>query len=244
MQIIPAIDLKNGRCVRLVEGREESAKVYDRDPVEVARSYERDGATLIHIVDLDGAFLGAASENQKIIQQITREIGVPVEVGGGVRSSADVENLLENIGARFVIIGTLAVEQPDILSEAVKRFGDAIVVGIDARGREVATRGWTEATQIDALTLAQQMTGAGVKRIIYTDITRDGKLQGVNVELTRQLAEACGARVTASGGVASLADITNLLAVESSGVDSVIIGKALYENRFTVKEAIALAGQQ
>jgi phosphoribosylformimino-5-aminoimidazole carboxamide ribotide isomerase len=244
MQIIPAIDLKNGRCVRLVEGREESAKIYDRDPVEVARSYEQDGATLIHIVDLDGAFLGAASENQKIIQRITQEIGVPVEVGGGVRTLTDVENLLGNIGACFVIIGTLAVEQPDVVTEAVQRFGDAIVIGIDARGREVATRGWTQNTKIDALTLAQQMTGAGVKRIIYTDITRDGKLQGVNVELTRDVAEASGAKVTASGGVASLDDITNLLAVESYGVDSVIIGKALYENRFTLKEALAVAGQQ
>jgi phosphoribosylformimino-5-aminoimidazole carboxamide ribotide isomerase len=244
MQIIPAIDLKNGRCVRLVEGREESAKVYERDPVAVARSYEQDGATLIHIVDLDGAFLGAASENQKIIQRITQEIGVPVEVGGGVRTLTDVENLLGNIGACFVIIGTLAVEQPDVVTEAVQRFGDAIVIGIDARGREVATRGWTRETQIDALTLAQQMTGAGVKRIIYTDITRDGKLQGVNVELTRDVAEASRAKVTASGGVASLDDITNLLAVESYGVDSVIIGKALYENRFTLKEALAVAGQQ
>jgi phosphoribosylformimino-5-aminoimidazole carboxamide ribotide isomerase len=244
MQIIPAIDLKNGRCVRLVEGREESAKVYDRDPVEVARGYQQDGATLIHIVDLDGAFLGAASENQKIIQRITQEIGVPVEVGGGVRTLTDVENLLGNIGACFVIIGTLAVEQPDVVTEAVQRFGDAIVIGIDARGREVATRGWTRETQIDALTLAQQMTGAGVKRIIYTDITRDGKLQGVNVELTRDVAEASRAKVTASGGVASLDDITNLLAVESYGVDSVIIGKALYENRFTLKEALAVAGQQ
>lgn len=244
MQILPAIDLKNGRCVRLVEGREASAKVYDRDPVEVARSYEEDGATLIHIVDLDGAFLGAASENQKIIQQIAREISIPVEVGGGVRSLADIENLLERIGARFVIVGTLAVEQPDLVRDAVQRFGDAVVVGIDARGREVATRGWTEATTIDALTLAQQMVAAGVRRIIYTDITRDGKLQGVNVELTREVAEASGARVTASGGVASLADITNLLAVESSGVDSLIIGKALYENRFTLKEALALAGPQ
>jgi len=244
MQIIPAIDLKNGRCVRLVEGREESAKVYDRDPVEVARSYQQDGATLIHIVDLDGAFLGAASENQKIIQRITQEIGVPVEVGGGVRTLADIENLLGNIGARFVIIGTLAVEQPDVVTEALQRFGDAIVIGIDARGREVATRGWTRETQIDALTLAQQMTNAGVKRIIYTDITRDGKLQGVNVELTQDVAEASGAKVTASGGVASLDDITNLLAVESYGVDSVIIGKALYENRFTLKAALAVAGQQ
>jgi phosphoribosylformimino-5-aminoimidazole carboxamide ribotide isomerase len=244
MQILPAIDLKNGRCVRLVEGREDSAKVYTSDPLEVARSYERDGATLIHIVDLDGAFLGAASENQKIIRQITQEINIPVEVGGGVRSLADIENLIANIGARFVIIGTLAVEQPQMVAEAVQRFGDAIVIGIDARGREVATRGWTEQTTIDACELAGQMVALGVARIIYTDITRDGKLQGVNVELTRAVAETSGARVTASGGVASLDDITRLLEVESYGVGSVIIGKALYENRFTLKEALAIAGGQ
>ncbi|MBI3653533.1 MAG: 1-(5-phosphoribosyl)-5-[(5-phosphoribosylamino)methylideneamino]imidazole-4-carboxamide isomerase [Acidobacteria bacterium] len=240
MQIIPAIDLKNGRCVRLVEGREDSAKVYDRDPLEVARSYERDGATLIHIVDLDGAFLGAASANQKIIRQITQAISVPVEVGGGVRSLADVENLIDNIGAQFVIIGTIAVEQPDLVAEAVERFREAIVIGIDARGTAVAVRGWTATTTIDALDLAKQMTALGVQRIIYTDITRDGKLQGVNVELTRQVALASGARVTASGGVATLDDLTRLLAVEADGVDAVIIGKALYEQRFTLSGALAM----
>jgi phosphoribosylformimino-5-aminoimidazole carboxamide ribotide isomerase len=244
MRILPAIDLKNGRCVRLVEGREDSAKVYDRDPLEVARSYEQGGATLIHIVDLDGAFLGAASENQKIIRRITQEITIPVEVGGGVRSLADIENLIDNIGARFVIIGTLAVEQPDLVARAVERFGDRIVIGIDARGREVATRGWTEKTTIDALDLAKRMVALGVARIIYTDITRDGKLQGVNVELTRAVAEYSNAKVTASGGVASLDDIARLLDVEPYGVDSVIIGKALYENRFTLAEALAMAGEQ
>lgn len=238
MQIIPAIDLKNGRCVRLVEGREASAKVYDRDPLAVARGYERDGATLIHIVDLDGAFLGRASENQRLIRQLVEEVSTPVEVGGGVRSLADVANLIETIGARYCIIGTLAVEQPDMVAAAVERYGDAVVVGIDARGREVATRGWTEATTTDALELAKRMTALGVQRLIYTDITRDGKLQGVNVELTRAVALASGARVTASGGVASLDDLHRLLAVESDGVDSVIIGKALYENRLTVKEAL------
>ncbi len=243
MQIIPAIDLKNGKCVRLVEGREASAKVYDRNPLEVARAYERDGASLIHIIDLDGAFLGATSENQKIIRQITREISVPVEVGGGVRSLADVENLIANIGARFVIIGTLAVEQPDLVREAVERFGEAIVIGIDARGREVATRGWTNATTIDALELAKQMTALGVRRLIYTDITRDGKLEGVNVELTQAVAKASGARVTASGGVASLDDLRRLCAVEPDGVEAVIIGKALYENRLTVKGALATVKQ-
>src|ERR1044071_903948 len=180
MLIIPAIDLKNGRCVRLTEGREESARVYDRDPVEVARGYERAGARLIHIVDLDGAFAGATSENQKIIRQINDAISIPVEVGGGIRSLADMETLLTGVGARYVIMGTLAIENPEALEEAVKRFGDSIVVGIDARGREVATRGWTEATAVDALALARRIASIGVARIIYTDITRDGRLAGPN----------------------------------------------------------------
>lgn len=239
MQIIPAIDLKGGRCVRLVEGREDSAKVYDRDAVEVALGYERDGASLIHVVDLDGAFLGKTSENQRIIRRIVEAVKVPVEVGGGVRSLDDVANLVENVGARYVIVGTLAVEQPEVVAEAVRRFGDAVVVGIDARSREVATKGWTEATTVDALELARRMVALGVGRIIYTDITRDGRLQGVNVELTRQVATASGAKVTASGGVASLDDLRRLREVEEDGVDSVIIGKALYENRFTLSEALA-----
>lgn len=240
MQIIPAIDLKNGKCVRLVEGREQSAKVYDRDPVEVAQGYEQDGATLIHIVDLDGAFLGTVSENQKIIKEITQRLTIPVEVGGGVRSLADVENLLENIGAHYVIIGTLAVEQSEVVRRAVGQYGGAIVVGIDARGREVATRGWTETTTLDAFEFARQVADYEVERIIYTDITRDGKLEGVNVELTREIARVSGIRITASGGVASLQDIRRLCEIEVDGVDSVIIGKALYENRFTLKEALAV----
>ena len=239
MQIIPAIDLKNGKCVRLVEGRENSAKVYDRNPLEVAQSYEQDGATLIHIVDLDGAFLGAVSENQKIIKEITQKLSIPVEVGGGVRSLNDVDNLIKNIGARYAIIGTLAVENPNLVRQAVEQFRDAIVVGIDARGREVATRGWTEATSIDAIQFARQVADFDVERIIYTDITRDGKLEGVNVELTREIARASGARITASGGVAALDDIRRLCEIESDGLDSVIIGKALYENRFTLKSALA-----
>jgi phosphoribosylformimino-5-aminoimidazole carboxamide ribotide isomerase len=241
MLVIPAIDLKNGRCVRLTEGREASAKIYDCDPLEVARGYEREGARLLHVVDLDGAFRGAASENRKIIRQIISEIGIPVEVGGGVRSLADIEALIRDVGARYVITGTLAIEKPETLEEAVKNFGDSIIVGIDAREREVATHGWTEAAQVDALTLARRMADVGVGRIIYTDITRDGRLEGVNFEMTREIAKVSGMRVTASGGVSSLADITRLCELEPYGVDSVIVGKALYEHRFTLEEAIASA---
>ncbi|HYP27629.1 MAG TPA: 1-(5-phosphoribosyl)-5-[(5-phosphoribosylamino)methylideneamino]imidazole-4-carboxamide isomerase [Blastocatellia bacterium] len=246
MLIIPAIDLKGGRCVRLVEGREESAKVYDRDPVEVAREYERAGAKLIHVVDLDGAFPGATSENQKIIRRIIEETRVPVEVGGGIRSLEDIDHLLNRVGARYCIVGTLAVEEPDTLRRAVEKFGDSVIVGIDARETSVAVRGWTADARLDALALARQVADMGVGRIIYTDITRDGRLEGPNLKTTAEIAralQASRARVTASGGVGSLEDIARLSALEDEGVDSVIIGKALYESRFSLEEAIAAAGR-
>ena len=243
MLVIPAIDLKGGRCVRLTEGREASAKVYDRDPLEVARAYEKAGATLIHIVDLDGAFLGATSANLQIIKRINGEITIPIEVGGGLRSLADIEFILRDVGARYSIIGTLAVEQPELLKEAVAAFGDAIVVGIDARDGQVATRGWTEATRVAAIELACQVAALGIERIIYTDIARDGRLKGPNLETTREIARRSGARVTASGGVGSLDDIAQLSELESDGVDSVIVGKALYENRFTLKQALRAASR-
>ncbi len=238
MLVIPAIDLKGGRCVRLIEGREASAKVYDRDPLEVAHAYQAAGAELIHIVDLDGAFLGAQSDNQQIIRRLVESISVPVEVGGGIRSLAEIASLLDEIGTRYVILGTVAVENRPLLDAALARFGEAIVVGIDARGTQVATRGWTEETRVDALELARQVADAGVQRIIYTDITRDGRLEGVNIELTCDVARASGVRVTASGGVASLTDLARLREYEVDGVDSVIIGKALYEGRFTLTEAL------
>jgi phosphoribosylformimino-5-aminoimidazole carboxamide ribotide isomerase len=244
MLVIPAIDLKGGRCVRLTEGRVASAKVYDRDPIEVARGYEREGARLIHIVDLDGAFLGSTSKNQEIVRRIVSEVRVPVEVGGGVRSIDDVRTLIEAVGARHVIIGTLAVDNPAILERAIDEFGDAIVVGIDARGRLVATRGWIEATTMDAIELARRVASLGAVRIIYTDIARDGRLEGPNLEMTREIAEASSLRVTASGGVASLDDIDRLCDLESRGVDSVIVGKALYEGRFELRAAIARASGQ
>jgi phosphoribosylformimino-5-aminoimidazole carboxamide ribotide isomerase len=238
MFVIPAIDLKNGRCVRLTEGREDSARVYDGEPAEAAREYEGAGARLIHVVDLDGAFLGAASENQKIIRRIADAVKIPLEVGGGVRSIDDIQNLIEVVGAKYVIVGTLAIEKPDVLNQAVIKFGDSIIVGIDARGNQVATRGWTEVTQADALALARQVASLGVRRIIYTDISRDGRLEGPNFEMTREVALASGACVTASGGVSSLEDIRRLGELEADGVESVIVGKALYEKRFTLKEAI------
>jgi len=239
MLIIPAIDLKNGRCVRLIEGCEASAKVYDRDPIEVARSYEAAGATLIHVVDLDAAFLESQYSNRAIIREIARAVTIPIEAGGGVRSLSDIEYLRADVGARYVIVGTLAATDPNALIEAVNQFGDSIVVGIDARENRVAVRGWTGETTIDAIELAKRVAKIGVRRIVYTDIARDGRLEGPNLDMTRRLAEACGINVTASGGVATLEDLDRLCEIEPFGVDSVIIGKALYEGRFTLEAALA-----
>jgi len=239
MLIIPAIDLKNGRCVRLTEGREASAKIYDRDPIEVARAYEAAGAALIHVVDLDAAFLESPSSNREIIREIARTGTIPIEVGGGVRSLSDIEYLIADVGARYVVVGTLAAEDPKALIEAVHKFGDSIVAGIDERENRVAVRGWTDETTIDAIELAKRVADIGVQRIIYTDITRDGKLEGPNFDMTRRIAEACALKVTASGGVGTLEDLDRLCEIEPFGVDSVIIGKALYEGRFTLEAALA-----
>jgi len=244
MLIIPAIDLRAGRVVRLVQGRDDSATTYDRDPVATALQYEAEGARLIHVVDLDGAFQAGAgaSVNRRIISDIVRAVKVPIEVGGGIRSLADVENLIRGTGVRYAIVGTLAVEQPEVVAEAVRTFGDSVLVGIDARGLEVSVRGWTHPSELDAVSLARRMAGIGVQRIIYTDITRDGKLEGPNLEITRQIALASSVRVTASGGISSLEDLRKLAALEVDGCDSCIAGKAIYEGRFTVKEAIKSLG--
>jgi phosphoribosylformimino-5-aminoimidazole carboxamide ribotide isomerase len=193
------------------------------------------------VVDLDGAFLHAASGNREIIRRIATEVDVPIEVGGGVRSLEGIRTLLRDVGARHVIVGTLAVEQPDVLGEALAEFGESIIVGIDARGSEVAIRGWTDATRVDAFELARRVAAAGAQRIIYTDIARDGRLEGPNFPMTGELARRSGLRVTASGGVSSLEDIARLCELEADGVDSVIVGKALYEGRFTLEEAILSA---
>jgi len=238
MLIIPAIDLKGGRPVRLVEGREDSATTYDKDPVAIALDYEVAGAGLIHIVDLDAALASGRSHNRALIREIARSVKIPVEVGGGIRNIRDIDELVNEVGVRFAVLGTLAVEQPRVVAEAVLEFGDSIVVGIDARGREVSVRGWTQSSSVDAVSLARSMVEIGIGRIIYTDITRDGKLEGPNVETTRVIAASSGAKVTASGGISCLQDLNLLSELEAEGCDSCIIGKALYEGRFTLAEAI------
>jgi phosphoribosylformimino-5-aminoimidazole carboxamide ribotide isomerase len=239
MLIIPAIDLRAGRCVRLTQGRKDAAKVYEGDPVEIARGYESSGAAMLHIVDLDGAFAEPNSINRGTLAEIVQSIGIPVQFGGGVRTVDSVEKILD-MGVARVVMGTLAVESPEILPELLRRFGPRnIAVGIDARGGQVLTRGWEKEAAVPAVGFALQLASVGLERVIYTDVSRDGMLSGVNVEATCELARASGMRVTASGGVSSLADIRRV-SQANCGIDSLIIGKALYEGRFTVQEACAV----
>ena len=239
MQIIPAIDLRGGRCVRLAQGRKEQTIVYDADPVAVACAFASEGAELLHLVDLDGAFSEANSRNRKVLREILGAIDIPVQFGGGLRRTTDVARAI-NLGVSRVVIGTVAAESPEILSEMLEQFGSkAIVVGIDAIRGMVATRGWETEHEIDALTLAQSVAALGVERIVYTDIQRDGMLAGPNIEQTSLMARETGLKVTASGGVSSIADLLTLKALNESRVDSVIVGKALYERRFSLAEAMS-----
>jgi phosphoribosylformimino-5-aminoimidazole carboxamide ribotide isomerase len=243
MLLIPAIDLKNGQCVRLRQGLRESAKVYDGDPVETARRFEDEGALLLHVVDLDGAFGESRSPNRLVAEQIITAVKIPVQFGGGMRSIEDVHWMLE-AGAHRVVLGTLAVESHETLSELVKLFGPCVAVGIDAKLGQVVTHGWEKRTGVTAVELAREVAREGVGRVVYTDVGRDGMLEGVNVEQTRLVARASGLKVTASGGVSSLSDIERVAEAGADGVDSVIIGRALYEKRFTLQEALRVAGEQ
>jgi phosphoribosylformimino-5-aminoimidazole carboxamide ribotide isomerase len=243
MLIIPAIDLKNGQCVRLSQGLRASAKVYDGDPVEAARGFEAAGARMLHVVDLDGAFDESGSPSRGVAREIIRAVNIPVQFGGGLRSVADVRQMIES-GARRVIIGTLAIESPELLAELVRLFGARIAVGIDAKAGQVVTHGWEKQQTVSAVELARGMALMGVARIIYTDVGRDGMLQGINIEQTRIIARESGLQVTASGGVSSLADLRRVAEASADGVDSVIVGKALYEKRFTLREALENAAEE
>ncbi|MCU1266305.1 MAG: phosphoribosylformimino-5-aminoimidazole carboxamide ribotide isomerase [Acidobacteria bacterium] len=238
MLIIPAIDLREGRCVRLTQGRKEDVKIYDSDPLVIAEQYRDSGAEWLHVVDLDGAFSDPNSRNRQVVREIVSRIKLPVQFGGGLRSLQDIEQVIE-LGAARVVLGTLAVESPEILEKSLQLFGsNRVVVGIDARDGRALTRGWVNDTDLAAIELAQRVARLGVERVVFTDIARDGMLTGVNVEQTCAVARESGLKVTASGGVASLADLARLRAASECGIDSIIIGKALYEGRFTLEEAL------
>lgn len=239
MKIIPAIDLRNGKAVRLFQGDYDRETVFDDDPAAVARSWEEQGASRIHLVDLDGAREGNTGQAQ-LAASIARAVNVPVQLGGGVRSMDDVTALID-AGIDRVILGTVAVTNPDLVREACERYGDRIAVGLDARDGRVAVRGWTEDSGVDTLELAKQLIEYGACRFIHTDISRDGAMQGVNVEAMQSFAEAVAPiPVIASGGVTTLNDIRFLAATD---VEAVIIGRALYTGDISLPDAIAAAGK-
>jgi phosphoribosylformimino-5-aminoimidazole carboxamide ribotide isomerase len=239
MLIIPAIDLKGGKCVRLLRGEMSAETVYGDDPVAVGQRWVGEGAEYLHVVDLDGAVTGHPV-NAAAIAALCGALPIPIEVGGGVRTMARAAELLE-LGADRVIFGTAALATPEVVEEACRAFPGRVAVGIDARAGKVAVAGWTETSDVTATVLAQRVQQLGASRIIYTDISRDGTQQGVNVAATRALAEAIAIPVTASGGVGSLADIVALKECEASGIDSVIVGRALYTGAVKLPEALSAA---
>jgi len=240
MLVVPAIDLRGGRCVRLAQGRSSEMRVYDSEPLDVAKRFVDSGAELIHVVDLDGAFAGHGSANRSMVSELVREAGIPIQFGGGIRSIADIEALIEQ-GVSRVILGTLATESLEKLRLIVERLDEAVAVAIDARDGRVMSRGWENQTEVTAVELSLNVAAVGVKRIIYTDISRDGMFSGVNIEQTNAVARGSSVSVTASGGIGSLDDLRTLRENADTLVDSVIIGKALYEGRFTLADAIDAA---
>lgn len=238
MIVIPAIDVKDGRCVRLYQGRADQETVYAEDPVEIALTWQAQGAKRIHVVDLDGAFEGRP-RNLDVVRRIAEACDVPIQFGGGIRNLAAIEELLA-IGVDRVILGTVAVEDPALVHEACRRFGsERILVGIDARHGRVAVKGWVQSTQQDAYDLALHMKRLGVTEIVFTDISRDGTLEGPAFDSLERMC-GTGLKVIASGGVASLDDLRRLREMAHMGISGVIVGKALYTGDVTLAEAIEI----
>lgn len=235
MIFFPAIDLKDGRCVRLLRGDMEQATVFGEDPAEQARAFADQGADWLHLVDLNGAFAGKPV-NGSAVDAILSAVSIPVQLGGGIRDLATIEMWLEK-GVRRVILGTIAVRDPDLVRSAAKAFPGRVAVGIDARGGKVAVEGWAETTDMDATDLASAFEDAGVAAIIYTDIDRDGAMEGPNTAATIALAEATSIPVIASGGVSSMADLD---ALKGTPLEGVISGRAVYDGKISVADAVAL----
>jgi len=241
--IYPAIDIRGGKCVRLVQGDYNRETVYNDNPLEVAREWERLGGTFIHLVDLDGAKAGHPV-NDDIIRSIASAVQVPVQVGGGLRTRADVDRVL-SLGVSRVILGTAAIEDRAFTEEVLDTYGDKIAIGLDARNGYVATRGWLETSEVKAEELARELAAKGAETFIFTDISRDGMMQGPNVEAILSLAKSSGRQVIASGGVSTMDDLLKLSSHAKEGIGGAIVGKALYTGSIQLDEAIrAVAGAE
>lgn len=236
MVILPAIDIKGGRCVRLQQGRADKEKVYFDKPAEVAREWKRQGAKWIHVVDLDGAFEGD-TKNLSVLEAICSAVDIPIEFGGGNRNMEVLDRVF-GVGVERAVLGTAALKSPDFLAEACDKFGEKIAVGIDARDGKVAIKGWVDVTEIDAIEFARRVADAGAGLVIYTDISRDGMMVGPNKAALKKMAESVSIPIIASGGISTLEDVAEISKLAPGRITGMIIGKALYENSFTLESAL------
>jgi len=235
MLVIPAIDIKDGRCVRLKQGDAAQQTTYEVSPLQTAEMFASKGAKRLHIVDLDGT-IANITKNKSVIDEIALKVSIPIQVGGGIRTLEQIQLWFDS-GIDTVIIGTLAVTDFEVAQNAVDRFGsEHLIVALDARDGKVAINGWQQPTEFDAIELGKKLKGAGFERVLYTDIARDGMLGGPNLQATKELAIETGLRITASGGISSRADLTAVQELEPFGVDSVVVGRAFYENRIQPEE--------
>lgn len=235
MQLYPAIDMKGGKCVRLTQGLFDNVKIYSDTPADMAKLWVSQGATFLHLVDLDGALAGH-SVNEDAIREITKSVNVPIQLGGGIRSAETVKHMLD-LGITRCIIGTRAVQQPEFIRELIEQFGaERIVVGIDAKNGMAAVEGWEKVSSLSALDLCRQMEAFGVKHIVYTDISRDGMMTGPNIPYTKRLTDETGMDIIASGGMSCMEDLIRL---QENGIQGAIIGKALYEHKISLPDAVA-----
>lgn len=234
MLLIPAIDLRNGFCVRLLQGESDKETVYSNDPAAMAVTFEEAGAKRLHLVDLDGAFQGEGA-NISSIRSILKNVSIPVQIGGGLCTEEDIDRMLA-LGVSAVIVGTMAVKHPDVLEKLLKKYTDEqIILGIDARNRKVSIEGWKESTEIQDVKFALRWKNSGIKRVVFTDISRDGMLSGPNLAALREMTEHTGLKIVASGGISSMDDLEQLKTLEPNGVDQAISGKAIYEGKIDLK---------
>ena len=238
MEIIPAIDMMDGKCVRLVQGKFDQATIFSDDPAEIAQKWANQGASRLHLVDLNGSRFGAPQEIESI-KKILAAVKLPVQIGGGIRTLETARKMLD-IGVERVIIGTSAALDNNLAETLFNELGEHVILGLDARDGYVAIKGWEETTREEAIEFAQRMQALGARRVIYTDISRDGMLQGVNIPAMRKMAESLDIPVIASGGVSNIDDIINLKELENAGVEGVILGKALYTGALTLADALAI----